>query len=31
VTRNAGHNWVSWRNGLAGAFRFALDPAEKGG
>ena len=27
VTRNAGHNWTNWRNGLAGAFRFALDPA----
>jgi enterochelin esterase-like enzyme len=22
--RNAGHNWVSWRNGLSGALRFAL-------
>ena len=22
--RNAGHNWVNWRNGLASAFRFAL-------
>lgn len=24
TTRNAGHNWVSWRNGMVGAFRFAL-------
>ena len=24
VLRNAGHNWTNWRNGLAGAFRFAL-------
>lgn len=24
--RNAGHNWVNWRNGLADALRFALDP-----
>jgi enterochelin esterase family protein len=24
VTRNAGHNWVNWRNGLAGGFRAAL-------
>ena len=24
TTRNAGHNWVSWRNGLVGGFRFAL-------
>jgi enterochelin esterase-like enzyme len=22
--RNAGHNWVNWRNGLSGALRFAL-------
>lgn len=27
--RHAGHNWVNWRNGLAGALRFAL-PAEVG-
>ena len=25
-TRNAGHNWVNWRNGMAGALRFALGP-----
>lgn len=24
--RNAGHNWVNWRNGLSGALRFALPP-----
>ena len=24
VTRNAGHNWVNWRNGLASGLRFAL-------
>jgi enterochelin esterase-like enzyme len=24
VERNAGHNWVNWRNGLAGALSFAL-------
>ncbi len=24
--RNAGHNWVNWRNGLADALRFALAP-----
>lgn len=24
--RNAGHNWTNWRNGLAGALRFALRP-----
>jgi len=24
TVRNAGHNWVNWRNGLASAFRFAL-------
>jgi len=24
VTRNAGHNWVNWRNGLAAGLRFAL-------
>lgn len=23
-TRNAGHNWTNWRNGLGGALRFAL-------
>lgn len=23
-TRNAGHNWVNWRNGLAAGLRFAL-------
>ena len=26
VTRNAGHNWVNWRNGLAAGFRAALPP-----
>lgn len=26
VTRNAGHNWVNWRNGLAAGFRCALAP-----
>ena len=25
VTRSAGHNWVNWRNGLAGGLRFALN------
>ena len=25
--RNAGHNWVNWRNGLAAGLRFALPPA----
>ena len=24
--RNAGHNWVNWRNGLAGALSFLLPP-----
>jgi enterochelin esterase-like enzyme len=24
VTRNAGHNWVNWRNGLAAGLRFSL-------
>ncbi len=24
VTRNAGHNWINWRNGLPGALRRAL-------
>ena len=24
VERNAGHNWVNWRNGLSGALRFLL-------
>ncbi|MEX2540401.1 MAG: alpha/beta hydrolase-fold protein [Trueperaceae bacterium] len=24
--RNAGHNWVNWRNGLAAALEFALQP-----
>lgn len=24
--RNAGHNWVNWRNGLAAALEFALEP-----
>ncbi len=24
--RNAGHNWVNWRNGLAAGLRFALNP-----
>jgi enterochelin esterase-like enzyme len=24
--RNAGHNWVNWRNGLADTLRFALSP-----
>jgi enterochelin esterase-like enzyme len=24
--RHAGHNWTNWRNGLAGALRFALPP-----
>ena len=24
VTRSAGHNWVNWRNGVAGALRWAL-------
>ena len=24
VTRNAGHNWVNWRNGVPGALRWAL-------
>lgn len=24
--RNAGHNWTSWRNGLAGALRYVLAP-----
>jgi len=24
LTRNAGHNWVNWRNGLADGLRFAL-------
>jgi enterochelin esterase family protein len=24
--RNAGHNWVNWRNGLAAGLRFALAP-----
>lgn len=24
--RNAGHNWVNWRNGLARALRFVLEP-----
>lgn len=27
VTRPAGHNWVNWRCGLAGALAFALGPA----
>ncbi|MCP4574376.1 MAG: esterase family protein [bacterium] len=26
VVRSAGHNWVNWRNGLAGAFRRILPP-----
>lgn len=26
VVRNAGHNWVNWRNGLAPAFRAVLPP-----
>jgi enterochelin esterase family protein len=25
--RNAGHNWVNWRNGLAAALRFLLPPS----
>ena len=25
-TRNAGHNWVNWRNGFRGALEFALKP-----
>jgi enterochelin esterase family protein len=25
--RNAGHNWVNWRNGLAAGLRFALAPS----
>jgi len=28
--RNAGHNWVNWRNGIAGALRFALGDAGSG-
>ena len=24
--RNAGHNWTNWRNGLADALKFALEP-----
>jgi len=24
--RNAGHNWVNWRNGIAEGLRFALAP-----
>ena len=24
--RNAGHNWVNWRNGLGNALKFALNP-----
>lgn len=26
VERHAGHNWTNWRNGLAGALRFAFRP-----
>lgn len=26
-TRNAGHNWVNWRNGLADGLRFVAPPA----
>ena len=26
VTRNAGHNWVNWRNGIPAGLRFALGP-----
>jgi enterochelin esterase-like enzyme len=28
--RNAGHNWVNWRNGLADALEFLLGPREPG-
>jgi len=27
LTRNAGHNWVNWQDGIAGALRFALGDA----
>lgn len=27
--RHAGHNWTNWRNGLADALRFALQPEQK--
>ncbi len=30
-TRAAGHNWVNWRNGLAGAFRCALGDSDVSG
>lgn len=26
VERHAGHNWTNWRNGMAAALRFALEP-----
>ncbi|MBM4130893.1 esterase family protein [bacterium] len=31
VERAAGHNWVSWRNGIAAGLRFALGPGSGAG
>ncbi len=31
VTLPAGHNWINWRCGLAGAFAFALGPRQPAG
>lgn len=31
VTRNAGHNWINWRQGIAEGLRFALAPGRNPG